>query len=123
MINFDDLSLEDKEQLLQQARLIIEKENLSKNAVSVYKTKRKDLIENNLSEIHKALHMKSAPDKGALRQRYIAITNFLFKISLNGKYNSKDHIISNAIEWDLFEKVNNIIKNAITECYNLRKEK
>ena len=122
MVNFEDLSPKDKEKLLQQARLIVEQESITKNASATYKIKRKELTDNSIDEISKALHM-SVPEKHGFKQRYISIVNYLFKFVINGKYSSNDYVISNAIEWNLFEKVNAIIKNALIECYGLRKDK
>lgn len=120
MIKLEDLSPEDKAQLLQQARLIVEQENINKDAITVYRLKRKDLIEKHINEIHEELHMNSFNKQG-LRQRYISIVNYLFKFAVDGEYNSKDHVIANTDEWYLFEKVNTIVKDTFITCYNLRK--
>ena len=121
MVNFEDLSETDKEQLLQQARLIVEQEYINKNATAIYKLKRKELINKNIDEIHKELHIQPFLKDG-LRQRYVSIVNYLSKFAICGEYISEDLKIVDSDAWEIFKQVNAIVKDTFISCYALGKE-
>lgn len=113
MINFEDLKPEDQERLLNQARLMIDEENIKKNAIAAYKTKRKDFVDNCLKEIYKHYNIQRGPEEHAIKQRFISLTNYFFKINVAGKYHTSSSappIIKTAEEWDKFVKINNAVK-------------
>ena len=71
MINFKDLSLEDQEKLLEQARQIVDEENLRNNALAMYGMKKKELLSSNLNDIYKCFNLKSATEQAAAKTRYV----------------------------------------------------
>jgi hypothetical protein len=123
MVNFEDLSPEDQEKLLEQARQIIDAENLEKDAIAIYKIKRKEHTEQCLESIYNALHISSYPDKENIKRRYLSLVNYLFKIKVTGKQYSSSPpnvIINNAFEWNRFVAISNDIKDTIIRCYNIK---
>ena len=122
MIKFEDLSPEDQERLLQQARLIIDEENIQKDAINTYKMKRKELTEQHLKDLYKAFNIKLDCDKGAIRQRFISMVNYLFRAKVTGKQytsNPTNYIISTQKEWEEFVEISTTIKNTMINCYKL----
>lgn len=118
MVKFKDLSPEDQEMLLQQVRLMVDEEQIQKDAVNAYRAKRKDFVEQCLNEIYTAYHMRNDSEKYALKQRFISIANYLFKLNINGKqYSSSNYIITNASEWDAFVRINTAVKDMMVSCY------
>lgn len=119
MINFEDLKPEDQERLLNQARLILDEENIKKNAIAAYKAKRKDFVDSCLKEIMTHYKVKNGPEEYAIRQRFISLTNYFFKINVAGKYHTSSSappMIKTAEEWDKFVKVNNAVKELFINC-------
>jgi len=118
MVKFEDLSPEDQERLLEQARQMVDEEQIKKDAVNAYKVKRKDFVEQCLDEIYTAYHMRYETEKNAVKQRFVSMTNYLFKLKVNGKqYNSTNYTITNASEWNMFVKVNTAVKDMMISCY------
>lgn len=118
MVKFEDLSPEDQERLLEQARQMVDEEQIKKDAVNAYKVKRKDFVEQCLNEIYTAYHMRYDSEKNAVKQRFISMTNYIFKLKVNGKqYNSTNYTITNASEWDMFVKINTAVKDMMISCY------
>lgn len=114
MVNFEDLSKKDQERLLEQARLLVDEENIKKNAIAAYKAKRKELVENCLNEIFKHYDVKRGPEESAIKQRFISVTNYLFKVNIVGKYHSSTSaspIIKTPEEWDKFVKINEAVRD------------
>lgn len=79
LVNFADLTKEDQEKLLQQAREIVEEENIRKDAASVYRMKAKELVDNHLKEICKKLLIRHTPEITKLKREYVSMANYLFK--------------------------------------------
>lgn len=120
MVNFEDLSPEDQERLLKQARQMVDEEQIKKDAVNAYKVKRKDFIEQCLNEIYTVYHVRYDTDKNAIKQRFISMTNYLFKLKVNGKqYNATNYIITKASEWEMFVKINTAVKDMMISCYKM----
>ena len=128
MIKFEDLTPKDQEKLLQQAREIIDEENLKKDAITVYKIKRKELTEKNLQEIYSALKLKYETDKNHFKQRYTAMVNFFFKESAF-KDSNKSHRsfppsvrITNPSEWRKFVIISEEVKNVTIRCCTVKED-
>lgn len=129
MINFEDLSVEDQERLLLQAREKIEQENLQRNAADTYKIKKKDLMSNTLEDIYKVMDIHLDSDtvrstrqteqyRNAIKTRYVSMVHYLFKANVSGKQHVTDNlVITTAFEWDRFVKINGIIKDAVIAAY------
>jgi len=125
MVRLEDLTPEDQERLLNQARQIIDEENIQKDAITAYKIKKKEFVEQCLEDIYKALHMRYESEKKHVKQRYTSLVNYLFKLNVTGKqYTSSppNVIISTATEWNRFVAISNDVKDTIIRCYNLRDE-
>lgn len=119
MINFEDLKPEDQERLLEQAKLIIDEENIRKNAIATYKIKRKELVDGCLKEIMTHYKVKNGPEEYAIRQRFVSLTNYFYKVNLAGKYHTSSSaapLIKEAKEWDKFVKINNAVKELFINC-------
>lgn len=122
MVKFEDLSPEDQERLLQQARLIIDEENIQKDAINTYKMKRKELTEQHLEELYKAFNIRLDCDKSGIRQRFTSMVNYLFRVKVTGKQytsNPTNYIISTQKEWEEFVEISTTIKNTMINCYKL----
>ena len=79
MVSLDDLTPEDKERLLQEARELIDKENIEKNARIMYALKKKELVENTLQEMANNFKLQHRPDMTRLHDRFVGITNYLYE--------------------------------------------
>ena len=120
MVKFEDLSPEDQGRLLEQARQMLDEENIQKDAITAYKIKRKEFVENCLEDIYRTFHVRYDTDKNAIKQRFISMTNYLFKIKMQGKqYSSVNYIISNSTEWNTFVAINNAVKDMMIQCYKM----
>ena len=106
MITLEDLSPEDRERLLQEARDLVDEENLRKNARTMYALKKKELVQSKIDEISNTLRLKHGPEVTRLKDRFVNIANYLY--SLN-KVNPK---ICTKHDWEVFES---ICKN-VHEC-------
>lgn len=115
MVNFNDLSVEDQERLLEQAKLLIDEENIKKNAVATYKAKRKDLVESCLVDIYKHYNIKTrGVEEAPIRQRFTSIVNYLFRINVTGKYYSNSSaptLIETSEDWRRFVKITEAVKD------------
>ena len=110
-ISLNDLSEEDKAILLEQARLIVEKENIERNAVESYKIKRKILSDNNLQEIYDVFSATSQKDKEDIERRYKTVVNFLFKVNVSDKRSASSHpTITHTDEWNQYVTISDAVK-------------
>ena len=119
MINFADLTPEDQDMLLQQARAMIDEENIQKDAITVYKIKRKELTEKCLNEIYKTYNMRYDCDQRGVKSRYVSLTNYLLRLSVLGKQNANSPsniIISKPAEWDKFVKISEAVKKVFIDA-------
>lgn len=134
MVNFSDLTPEDQENLLKQARQLVDEENIAKNAIAAFKMKKKEYTEDCLDEIYQAFNIvpgngnkyngryMQQQHKNAVRTRYISMVNFLFKANVLGKDHATDnHVIINSFEWDRYIAVCDIVKEAMIKSYEFGK--
>lgn len=122
MVKFEDLSPSDQAKLLEQARKIVDEENIQKNAKTMYGIKKKDLTESNLEEIYIALKVKNNfAEEMCVKQRYTAMSNYLYKANI-GKHTKGDAtcIISTADEWERYQQIANAVKGLMIDCYKLK---
>lgn len=123
MINFEDLSVEDKERILEQAKQIVEEENLQKNAKAMYSIKKKELVDNYIDVINSVFKIKKySPEHRAIETRYKSMINYLYKIKVFGKQhaesiNNNTQIITCEKEWNLYKEIANTMKDAVINCY------
>ena len=110
MVSLDDLTPEDKERLLQEARELVDQENIEKNARIMYALKKKELVENTLQEMANNFKLQHRPDMTRLHDRFVGITNYLY--SLN-KVNKK---ITTAHDWEVFEKKKKKVHECMVHC-------
>lgn len=119
MVNFKDLSPEDQERVLEQAKAMLDEESIRKDAITAYKIKRKDFIEQCLNEIYNHYHVRYETEKSAIKSRFSSMANYLFKINITGKQYASSPpnvIITNAEEWDKFVKINTAVKELFLNC-------
>ena len=122
MVNFNDLSPEDQERILKQAREILDEENIKKDAITAYKIKRKDFVNKCLDEIYSHYNVRYETEKTAIKTRFSSIANYLFKANTIGigkqQYSSSipNVIITNAEEWNKFVKINIAVKELFLNC-------
>lgn len=125
-VNFTDLTKEDQQKLLEQARQMITEENLQRDATTVYKMMKRDLIEDSLKDIYTAFHIRGGTmsdenAKALIKKHYTSIVNYLFKLITVGKQHTNSTVsISTAIEWDKYVSVSKEIKESFIRCYNLK---
>lgn len=82
MVSLDDLSPEDKERLLQEARELVDQENIERNARAMYVIKKRDLVNDTINEMADIFKLKAGPEVTRLRDRFISITNYLYSLTL-----------------------------------------
>ena len=114
MVSLDDLSPEDRESLLNQARDVIEKENIEKNAIAMYAIKKKEYLESIINEVNTELNVKEW-NKTYVSEKMKSLIYSLFRYSkYSNRYtNQKNNIISCAEEWESFTRIGNTIKDAV----------
>ena len=120
MVSLSELSPEDREHLLSQAREIIEQENIEKNAIAMYTIKKKEYFETLINEIAKELNIKKEKEKTYLMSKIKALIYTLYRYN---KYKDKrefneNNTISCAEEWNDFVYIGNTIKEAVIKSIN-----
>lgn len=113
MVSLDDLSPEDKERLLQEAREIVDKENIERNARAMYVIKKRDLVDDTINEMADIFKLKAGPEVTRLRDRFINITNYLYSINTKQKGNIK---ITTKEEWELYVDISNKVHECMIHC-------
>ena len=116
MVSLDDLSPEDRESLLNQARKVVEQENIEKNAIAMYAIKKKEYLENIINEVNTELNVKEW-NKTYVSEKMKSLIYSLFRHSkYSNRYtNQKNNIISCAEEWESFTRIGNTIKDAVIQ--------
>ena len=120
MVSLAELSPEEREHLLSQAREIIEQENIEKNAIAMYTIKKKEYFETLINEIAKELNIKKEKEKTYLISKIKALIYTLYRYN---KYKDKrefneNNTISCAEEWNDFVYIGNTIKEAVIKSIN-----
>lgn len=110
MVTLEDLSPEDRERLLQEARDLVDEENIRKNARTMYALKKKELVNQNLEEMSKTFKLKHGPEITRLKDRFVNITNYLY--SLN-KVNPK---ICTKNDWETFKAICEKVHECMVHC-------
>ena len=110
VVSLDDLSPEDKERLLQEAREIVDKENIEKNARAMYAMKKKELVDNTLKEITQNLRLTSKVDYSRLHDRFVSLTNYLYSL------NNVNQKISTEKDWKIFNDICRKVHECILHC-------
>ena len=110
MVSLDDLTPEDKERILQEAREIIDKENIEKNARAMYAMKKKELVDNTLKEITQNLRLTSKVDYSRLHDRFVSLTNYLYSL------NHVNQKISTEKDWEIFNDICRKVHECILHC-------
>jgi hypothetical protein len=117
MVKFEDLSPEDQERILEQAKELVDKENIRKNAVAMYNIKKKELTDDYLNIIYNHLGLKRVPDQSAAKQRYISMVNYLYKIAIDKKYSGNNvKAMTTEEEWITYHDISNKVKNMMIDC-------
>ena len=116
MVSLDDLSPEDRESLLNQAREVVEQENIEKNAIAMYAIKKKEYLESIINEVNTELNVKEW-NKTYVSEKMKSLIYSLFRYSkYSNRYtNQKNNIISCAEEWESFTRIGNTIKDAVIQ--------
>ena len=120
MVSLAELSPEEREHLLSQARELIEQENIEKNAIAMYTIKKKEYFETLINEIAKELNIKKEKEKTYLISKLKTIIYTLYRYN---KYKDKrefneNNTISCAEEWNDFVYIGNTIKEAVIKSIN-----
>lgn len=115
MVSLAELSPEEREHLLSQARELIEQENIKKNAIAMYTIKKKEYFENLMNEIADELNIKRENEKTYLISKIKTVIYTLYRYD---KYKDKrefneNNTISCAKEWESFTRIGNTIKDAV----------
>lgn len=118
-MKLSDLSEKDRESLMQEMRLIVEQENIAKNATSMYAMKKKELVEKEVGEIVHILRLKQGPDKSKCRNQFIGITNYLLNLNSPEKQNNNSKI-KTAAEWETFQNICTKVKECMVHCVKTR---
>lgn len=117
-VKLSDLSLEDREALLQQAREKIEKENIEKNAVAMYAMKKKELMDNTVNELANTLRLKSGPPVTKCRDRFVHMTNYLYALNRPNVNSAGSNVtkIATAEDWALFQDICKKVHECMVHC-------
>lgn len=121
MVSFKDLTPEEQQSILAEAREMVEQENIQKNARVVFAQKKKELTEKNLEEIYKAFRILATTHKKAIQQKYTAISNMLFRMNQLGNrgIDATGIIqITSQNEWNQYEQIANATKDFFISCRN-----
>ena len=115
MVSLAELSPEEREHLLSQARELIEQENIEKNAVAMYTIKKKEYFENLMNEIANELKIKKENEKTYLMSK---IKTLIYTLYRYYKYKDKkefneNNTISCDKEWESFTRIGDTIKDAV----------
>ena len=110
VVSLDDLSPEDRERLLQEAREIVDKENIEKNARAMYAMKKKELVDNTLKEITQNFRLTSKVDYSRLHDRFVSLTNYLYSL------NNVNQKISTEKDWEIFNDICRKVHECILHC-------
>lgn len=110
MISLNDLSPEDRERILQEAREIVDKENIEKNARAMYAMKKKELVDNTLKEMTQNLKLTSKVDYSRLHDRFVSLTNYLYSL------NHVNQKISTEKDWEVFTDICRKVHECIVHC-------
>lgn len=120
MVSFKDLTPEEQQSILAEAREMVEQENIQKNARAVFAQKKKELTEKNLDEIYKEFHILATSHKKAMQQKYVGITNMLYRMNrmgLRGIDATGINQITTQSEWFDYEQIANATKDYIISCH------
>lgn len=118
VVNFSDLTPEDQERILAQAREEIEKENIAKNAVAMYAMKKKELTDNTVSKIARTLNLKSGPPVTKCRDRFVHMVNYLYVLNRPAVNNGGSNVakITTAEDWVLFQDICKKVHECMVHC-------
>ena len=116
MVKLDDLSPEDKIRLLEEAKELVDKENIRKHALVMYGCKKKELTESYLKHLYKEFNIQSVAEENILKQKYSAMVNYLYKMAVKKRYHSNNlKAISTEEEWNIYQDVSEQTKNMMIE--------
>ena len=127
-IKLEDLSAEDRESLLQEAKHLVDEELLRKNAKIMYYEKRKELIDSCIDEICNSFKPKiiTTYNKTKLKERIAALVNFMYKNINNKSCNNKNSgstvNILTTEEWELYKEILLRITATIISTKDIGKE-
>lgn len=113
MVSLDDLSPEDRERLLEEARELVDKENIERNARAMYVIKKRDLVNDTVNEMVNTFKLKAGPDVTRLRDRFISISNYLYSVNTKQKGNIK---ITTKEEWELYVNICKKVHECMVHC-------
>lgn len=113
MVLLDDLSPEDRERLLEEARELVDKENIERNARAMYVIKKRDLVNDTVNEMVNTFKLKAGPDVTRLRDRFISISNYLYSVNTKQKGNIK---ITTKEEWELYVNICKKVHECMVHC-------
>lgn len=111
-IKLDDLSPEELEKLMEQAKARLEEERILADARTEYKQKKKKLLDSSVESIY-ALAMFTDTTRRDLYKRFISMVNFLYKgLTYGFSVKGKSEEIQTKDQWQEYER----IVNAVTTC-------
>lgn len=117
VLSLRDLSTEDRESLLREARELVEKENLERDAKVMYSIKKRQLITDTVEEISRALHLKHEPERRKLRDRLVLMISFIYKSCVQRNLSSSTNIsITNEGEWENYVRITDNVKIMMIGC-------
>lgn len=117
-IRLDDLSPDELEKLMEQARIRLEQERLLQDARAEYKQKKKLLLENSLKSVYNLATFDESTEKD-LYKRFVGLVNFLYKGCTWGfKYTSKNFEISNRNQWEEYERIVSLVTDCLRNVIN-----
>ena len=118
MIKLEDLSPEDREKLLAEARQVIDEENIAKNAVAMYAMKKKELVSDTISEMANALRLKNGPQVSKCRDRFVHMTNYLYALNRPAATRHGNSVpkIATPEDWELFQDICKKVHECMMHC-------
>lgn len=125
MIRMEDLSAEDKEKIMNEAREQINKEQNEKNIISMYNSKKKEAIDVCFYRICIQLNIPDTPMfinvRNSLRERLLWFVNYLYKVIKEDARKvgtTKASYIKNEEDWNTYLLCLHNAEACIISTYN-----
>lgn len=120
-MKLNELSEQDREDLMTEMRELIDKENMERDARSMYAIKKKELVDKSLQEITMVFGLRNNQDIGRAKDRFVHMTNYLYGLN---KWTPKNQTGLTKIEtqedWSLFEGICVKVRECMLGCFKRR---
>lgn len=121
-IKLEDLSPEDFEELMKQAKTKIEEERIYADARTEYKRKKKELLNSSMESIYVLATFNSSTRKDLYR-RFVSIVNFLYRGCVYGfSITGRSEEIQTKDQWQEYERIVNVVTHCLKNVMTYEEE-